>query len=263
VVNEKPSRVVHHRAHGRAKRYLPLQERRICFGAVGWKNFDVRSLGKSLLDERPGRVASVRQFGQWAHGMVRLSGHCCLLGLLNAFAGFQVVAHRCRPETQLAFLRMVPFVLNQKQFGERYRRSVDGLSARAIAELRSLFLRQVPETVTSAEVQVFVGQDDPYVPSAWIYFQGKENKVDHEDPSIFPGRALELSFGLDVLDDFDPRYFSDDEFSGKHIVANILKAWFAECWWKAGGWSYPVPAEVIVHDQYGDGNAIKLSERNG
>lgn len=93
-----------------------------------------------------------------------------------------------------------------------------------------------------------------------MYFQGENNKVDQADQSIFPGRSLEISTDSVQVEAFDEHYFSDPEFAGTDLMANILKAWFAECWWKAGGWSYAVPATVWVHDGLGDGQSIELSE---
>lgn len=96
-------------------------------------------------------------------------------------------------------------------------------------------------------------------PSAWIYYQGKNNKVDNHDLSIFPGKSMELPSFFEKLDDFDDKYYSE-EFGGVNLIANATKAWLAECWWKAGGWDYPVSVKVWVHDEFGDGNAIELSE---
>lgn len=155
---------------------------------------------------------------------------------------------------------MVPFGLAPEQFLVRYRRCLDRASSHLINQLRELFTRPVPGTVKEAEVQIFFGDDGLDLPAAWIYYRGENNKVDHSDPSIFPGRAMQLSIGLENMEVFDENYFTDESFGGLSIAANTTKSWFAECWWKAGGWSYPVPAKVYVHDGFGDGKAIDLSE---
>lgn len=155
---------------------------------------------------------------------------------------------------------MVPFGLSQEQFQIHYRRCLDRASSHLINQLRGLVARPVPETVQCAEVQIFMGEDSLDLPSAWIYYCGKNNKVDHTDQSIFPGRSMELSIGLDEMEDFDENYFTDECFGGIDIAANTIKSWFAECWWKAGGWRYAIPCEVTVHDGFGDGKAIELSE---
>jgi len=61
--------------------------------------------------------------------------------------------------------------------------------------------------------------------------------------------------------DFGDQYFEGDEFPGVDLQADALKAWVAECWWKAGGWAYALPAEVVIHDDLGDGERITLTER--
>jgi len=54
---------------------------------------------------------------------------------------------------------MIPFGLTQEQFVTRYRRWLDAASAQLIEELRKLIASQVPSTVTSAEIQIFLGDD--------------------------------------------------------------------------------------------------------
>ncbi|MGZ9570030.1 hypothetical protein ACVTTK_11745 [Alcaligenes nematophilus] len=156
---------------------------------------------------------------------------------------------------------MVPFGLSPAQFQQRYKRCLERASKHFIAELRTLFALSVPDSVADAEVQIFFGEDGLETPSAWIYYRGDNNKVDSNDPSIFPGRAMELSLGLGKMDAFHEDYFLDGEFDGLSIAANTIQAWFAECWWKAGGWSYAVPVAAWVHDGFGDGAGIELSER--
>lgn len=155
---------------------------------------------------------------------------------------------------------MIPFGLSKEQFQARYRRCLERASQHLIDELRKLLSIAVPDSVKGAEVQIFLGEDGLDTPTAWIYYRGENNKVDHSDPSIFPGRAMELSIGLENMEPFDERYFSDEEFNGLTLAANTTKHWFAECWWKAGGWSYTVPAKVWIHDGFGDGKAVELSE---
>lgn len=156
---------------------------------------------------------------------------------------------------------MVPFGLTPEQFLTRYRRCLERASPHLISVLRELLSRPVPPSVKEAEVQLFFGDDGLSLPAAWIYYRGENNKVDHVDQSIFPGRSMELSIGLDVMEDFDENYFTNPEFGGLDIAANSVKSWFAECWRKAGGWSYAVPTEVAVHDGFGDGKSIELSDR--
>lgn len=156
---------------------------------------------------------------------------------------------------------MVPFRLKPQQFAERYRRSLERASEAAIAALRLHLKQPVEADVERVEVQIFVGDEDPHAPSFWVYCLGQHNKVDPADSSLHAGRALELELGLERLEAFDPRFFSDEAFGGVDIAADALKAWFAECWWKAGGWDYLPTASLHVHDGYGDGKLVKLTER--
>lgn len=118
---------------------------------------------------------------------------------------------------------MIPYGLTQAQFVKRYCRWLDTASAKLIEELRKLFASQLPSTVTSAEMQVFMGDWGRDKPSAWIYFDGMNKKVDHNDTSIFPGRALEIPLGIGMMPDFDEQYFESDAFPGVDLQADTLK----------------------------------------
>lgn len=156
---------------------------------------------------------------------------------------------------------MVPFRLNQQQFALRYAQCLERLSSAAIAALRAHLDLAVQDGVTHAEAEVFVGEDDPYVPSIWIYYLGPNNRVDSGDMGLFAGRSLELSLGLEGLEEFDARFFTSEKFGGLPIVAGALTRWFAEMWWKAGGWDYRIPTTLTVHDGIGEGKPVKLTER--
>lgn len=154
---------------------------------------------------------------------------------------------------------MVPYGLNKDQFTSMYRQKLDQLSPTAIEALRNHFLRTVEPGVLSANVVIFSG-DQGESPSAWIYYSGDHNKVDRTDPSLFAGRSMELPVGLEGLADIDERYFTDvDEFDGVALVVPLLSRWLAECWWKAGGWSYPVPTLLSV-DEFGTVGQEVLTE---
>ena len=53
-----------------------------------------------------------------------------------------------------------------------------------------------------------------------------------------------------------------DEFSIPDITVDLIKTWFSECWWKAGGWDYRLKVEVQGHDGFGNGELILLSRGN-
>lgn len=162
---------------------------------------------------------------------------------------------------------MVPLGLSEAQFSARYQRELGRASSATIGKLRGLFDRPVDGDVRSASVEIFL-DDYGGAPSAYIYYRGENNKVDRKDQSLFPGRALDLELPLNALAEFDERYFlslesGEYEFRGLFLAGNLLKAWLAECWWKAGGWAYSVPTRLWVHDDIGDGGVIQLTEAAG
>jgi len=143
---------------------------------------------------------------------------------------------------------MVPYGLNREQFVSMYRRKLDELSDQAIRVIANLLARPIGQGVDSAHVEIFL---DEYggAPSIWTYWRGKNNKVDHVDPSLFPGRSLQIDLCLSPLAEIDEQYFvGQDDFPGLQLAASTISRWFAESWWKAGGWSYSVPTTLAVHD---------------
>ena len=114
--------------------------------------------------------------------------------------------------------------------------------------LTSLFKMPLHPDITEAEIQVFLDDESGLNASFWIYFEGRNKKVDKTDKSLFPGRSLEL---IDL--DFS------EEFNDLNLQANLLKNWFVDFWKKQNGENYPIPVEIAVHDDFGDGKIIKLS----
>jgi hypothetical protein len=149
--------------------------------------------------------------------------------------------------------------MNQEQFTSMYQRKLDRLSDQAIRTLSDLIAVPIAHDVDEAHLEIFL---DEYggAPSVWAYWRGKNNKVDHVDQSLFPGRSLELDLGVEGLIDIDEKYFVEpDDFPGLRLTALLLSRWIAESWWKAGGWSYPVPASLAIHD-FGSYGWVQLSK---
>lgn len=156
---------------------------------------------------------------------------------------------------------MVPYGLNQTQFVSMYQRKLDHLSDQAINRFRDLLIVPVEPEVDATCLEIFLGEYGN-APHVWAYWRGRNNKVDHKDPGLFPGKALELDLGLESLAEIDERYFvGPDQFPGFQLIAPLLSRWLAESWWKAGGWSYPVPTTLSVHD-FGANGWVQLSKGN-
>lgn len=165
----------------------------------------------------------------------------------------EVSATTCEPD-------MIPYGLSPEQFCLRYRRHLQRATPATIDRIRALLQRSLPEEPLAGEVQLFLGEDGQDTPEAWLYLSGANNKVDAADPGLFAGKALDMQLALGDGPDFDSAYF-EEGFDGVTLIANTLKPWFAECWWKAGGWSWPVALTLAVHDGFGDGGRIALTER--
>lgn len=154
---------------------------------------------------------------------------------------------------------MVPFGLNQEQFAAMYSRHLERASSGAIEAIKTLLAQPIAPGVEEAHVEVFLDEDGG-APSVWIYYNGNNNRVDNDDPGIFPGRSMDIELGLESLADIDEQYFVEPEtFPGLTLAVPLLSRWVAECWWKAGGWSYPLPTTLSIHD-YGPEKPIVLSE---
>jgi len=147
---------------------------------------------------------------------------------------------------------MFPTNVDSGDFEERCSRLLATRRERAMQLLRTLIKQDVPSEVTGAEMEIFF-QDDGGAPDVWIYFDGKNKKVSKSDQSIYPGRAMQLDFGLDVL--------SDLETHETNAAANVVKAWLAECWFAIEAENYLVPLTLSVHDGWGDGKQVALVPR--
>lgn len=140
-----------------------------------------------------------------------------------------------------------------------YQRKLEHHSDQAIETLRRLIALPVQGDVDAAHLEVFPDEDGG-APTIWAYWHGQNNRVDHNDPGIFPGRSFELELDLRALATIDERYFiAPDDFPGLQLSAALLSRWLAESWWKAGGWFYPLPTTLAVHDFEASGS-VQLSK---
>lgn len=158
---------------------------------------------------------------------------------------------------------MVPYGLNPDQFSSMYRQRLARLSRGAIDAIRTHLALPIGLGVERASIVMFI-EENADAPAAWIYYEGANNRVDSKDMGIFPGRSMELAIGLEQLSDVDERYFSDpDAFPGVELSVPLLSRWLAECWWKAGGWSYPLPTVLNVHDFGNVGREVLAEGESG
>lgn len=154
---------------------------------------------------------------------------------------------------------MIPFGLTEGQFAVRYRGILDRQTRSAVRTIREVLAKTVPDDVLSAQVEVFLDDTGHGAPAVWMYFSGRNTRISKSDESIFPGRALKFELDLAALATFDEAYFASD-FNGLGTAADLMRQWVAECWWKAGGWTYPLPVVLAIHDGWGSGELVSLTD---
>jgi len=154
---------------------------------------------------------------------------------------------------------MIPFGLTEQQFSDRYRGILVRVEKPTIREMRRVLALPVPEDVLSAEVVIFLDDSGYGAPAVRMSFAGKNTRVSKTDHSIHSGGGVEFEFDLSALENFDEQYYTSD-FNGLGLAADVMRQWVAECWWKAGGWDYRIPVLLSVHDGWGNGKLVSLSE---
>ena len=154
---------------------------------------------------------------------------------------------------------MIAFGLSDEQFKLAYEASLAKRKNDLVERLRDVLSMPVPDSVLIAEVQIFMGDDGLSSPEAWIYYRGRNNKVDRKDQTIFPGRSMEIPLNLATHDEFDEEYILNYEFGGLGIAARSLKKWFSACWAEAGGQSYKTPVTLYIHDGLDGGTGVALT----
>lgn len=156
---------------------------------------------------------------------------------------------------------VVPFVLDRVQLAARYRGLLDRRSDALVTLLRTVVPDPVPDGVTGVEVGVFTEDGDGrWAPAVWLAWTGPAPRLTAVDDGVHAGASRSLGFDLTDVAAFDPRYL-DDAFGGATVLADVLTAWFAECWWKSGGWDAPVAAELVQRDGPDAGRTVRLSAR--
>jgi hypothetical protein len=126
-------------------------------------------------------------------------------------------------------------------------------------KLTSLFEMPIHTDITSAEIQIFLDDECGDSASFWIYFDGRNKKVDKSDQSLFPGRSMEIcDLNFTELETYEA-FESQDKFDRLDWLANSLRYWFISCWKKSNGEKYSIPVEIAIHDGFGDGKVLKIS----
>ncbi len=141
----------------------------------------------------------------------------------------------------------LPNGMSVDSISRAYNRALQRHSPQLIEEIKSFLARDIPEDVKEATVEVFPDEYGDGYASIGLYLAGKTYK--------------NISFAeyANDLPSIDIESYSE-EVNIPHLVVDLVKQWFAECWWKACGWDYSLPVELLGHDGFGDGDSIKLTK---
>lgn len=140
-----------------------------------------------------------------------------------------------------------------------YEKSLQQLSDTLIAQIHEFIMRPVESDVVEAEFQIFPDENCDQESSIWMYFSGANNRVDSNDDRLFAGRSLEFFSNFSSLPALDLEEYENFDYA--NTLVSLIQDWFSECWWKAGGWYYPIPVVIAGHEGFGNRDATQLTQK--
>jgi len=154
--------------------------------------------------------------------------------------------------------RTFPNGLTPAELAAAYRGELERFTAGLILEIRAVLAAPPNPGETHASVEVFPDEGTGRV-AIGMYMHGLAPQLDDLTASL--GTSRNFSFGGSVRD--MPRidvFRYEQEVSIPDMTVDQIKAWFADCWRKAGGERFPLRVELFGSQDYGDGRSIVLSE---
>jgi len=128
-----------------------------------------------------------------------------------------------------------------------YKKELERHSNQLINEIKSFLSEPIPSDIKEASIEVFPDEYGDGYTSVGLYLTGNTTK---HIPFAEYVKDLLL---IDVAS-------YEEEVSIPDFVVDLVKQWFSECWWKAGGWEYNIPIEVYGHEGFGNGESIKITK---
>lgn len=157
---------------------------------------------------------------------------------------------------------VVPFGLDGARLADRYRGLLDRRSDALIVAFRAVVGEPVADGVTGLEVGVHVEDGDGrWAPEVWLAWTGPHPRLTGETGGRHAGASGPLGVDVAGVGRFDDRYFTEGD--GARVLSDVLGAWLAECWWKAGGWDLPAAGVLVHRDGPEAGRKIRLTQRTG
>lgn len=126
-----------------------------------------------------------------------------------------------------------------------YIKELHRYSDQLINEIKQFLHTPMIDNVTSGTVEVFPDEDGDGVLSIGLYLKAE---LTHYIPFTEDVKDLPM---------IDVSAYEEESLVG--LIVDLTQQWFAESWWKAGGWDYSLPLMVYGHDGFGSGDLIKLT----
>lgn len=128
-----------------------------------------------------------------------------------------------------------------------YIRELERHSPQLIDEIKLFLVTDIPENVKEATVEVFPDEYGDGYTSIGLYLAGTTAK------------HIRFAEYVNDLPSIDIESYSE-EVNIPDLIVDLVKQWFAACWWKACGWDYKLPVELFGHEGFGSGDSIKLTK---
>jgi hypothetical protein len=155
--------------------------------------------------------------------------------------------------------RTFPNGLTSAELAAAYRGELDRHTAGLILDIRKVLAAPPSPGETHASVEVFPDEFGEGRVAVGMYFHGVSPNPDDLSASIATSRNFSFGGFIQDMPRIDVvRY--EDEVSIPDMTVDQIKAWFADCWRKAGGERFPLRVELFGSQDFGDGQAILLAK---
>jgi hypothetical protein len=126
-----------------------------------------------------------------------------------------------------------------------YIKEIERHSNELISEIKSFLSKTADSDFKSAHIEIFPDEYGEGCTSIGLYLFSNVSK------------HIPLAQYLNDLPIIDIDDDPEENIPG--LIVDIVKQWFAECWWKAGGWDFPIPVVLSGHEGFGNGELIQLT----
>lgn len=151
-----------------------------------------------------------------------------------------------RQDQTMSKQKKLPSGMSVESLNRVYINELDRHSDSLIDEISFFLAKPISVDVTEVSIQVFPDEYGDGYTSVGLYLHGEVTKH-----TPFAEYVNDLPL-IDVAS-------YQEDISIPDLVVDLVKQWFAESWWKAGGWNYQVSATIGSAD-FGNGNITQLTK---